>query len=114
MVMDLYSYEIPIHEDPIYTLEKWTETSERPTNLGIFDQLETALHALDFVSKFNAGDLKVDDYFAVLRMAKNSLKRRPIQLVRWTCTGESKNGCYVGRIELLQGLRTHAVDKEPL
>lgn len=116
MVMDLYTCILPIHEDPSYILEKWLHENgmaARVHDLGVFDHLETALYALDFMSRFDARDLKIDDCFVVLRMSKNSLKRRPVQLVRWICTGESKHGCFDGRFELLRGLRTHAVDEEP-
>jgi hypothetical protein len=87
-------------ERPIYALERWLEKDDKPTCLGIFDELECALHALNFVSKFQADDLQVDDYLAVSRLSKNTLQKSQIQLVRWTCTAEPKNGCYFGKITL--------------
>lgn len=114
MVMDMYNSIVPKHEDPIYVLEKCMKTSDKPVSLGVFDHLESALHALDFVSRFYARDLEIDDYFAVSRMSKNSLNKRQVQLVIWTCTSESENGCFIGHVVLLQGLRTHDVDREPL
>src|SRR3569833_2941329 len=112
MVMDVYMAVFPKPKHPIFRLEKWNEeSSDPPTILGVFDELETALHALDVVSKFRANHMKVDDYYTVSRMSKNSLEMRQVELVRWTCTGESERGCYFGKIELQQGLRTHDVEQ---
>jgi hypothetical protein len=109
--MDLYQCIVPKPADTIYTLDSWTGPC---TNLGVFDELETALHALDVVSKFRANDLKRDDYFAVARMSKNTLIPRPRNLVIWRCTGEPVHGCFIGKIELQHNLRTHDVQNTGL
>ena len=109
MVMNLYQGIYPKYpSNNIYTLSK--HVCDEDIVLGIFDELETVLHALDVVSKFRANDLKIDDFFDVRRNTKNTLDMKPISLVTWTCTAEPKNGCYFGVVEFRHGLRTHDVE----
>ena len=103
--MEYYQSIHPKQEDSVYVLYKYRQ--EVQSLLGIFDLLETALHALDVVTKFKALDMEIDDQFIVSRHLKNSLRPGMTPLVSWTCTALPKNGCSVGKLELNPCLRTH-------
>jgi hypothetical protein len=59
--MDLYQTITPKQKDSLYVLEKRIAKCDCPINLGVFEELETALHALDFCFKFRGHDLCVSD-----------------------------------------------------
>lgn len=124
MVMDVYRSLVPKPSGAIYVLEKIVELPFEPKNLytseelepvvvllGIFDELETALHALDLTSKYRARDMKERDSLEVRRIRKNTLNMEKTVMARWECTGESKKGIFEGRIQLCDGLRTHDVEQ---
>lgn len=103
MVMDLFHGVVPKFSDSIYVLDKVVDSEggyRLTTTLGIFDLLETALHALDVVSKFRADGMKDEDSFVVSRLSKNTLKPSKTRLAAWQ-----------GSIELAPGLRTHDVEQ---
>lgn len=105
--MDYYQSVHPKQNDSVYVLHKCKQDTE--SLMGIFDLLETALHALDMVSRFKALDMEIDDKFTVSRLGKNSLQTNATPLATWTCTGTPKQGCSVGVIELKHCLRTHVL-----
>ena len=117
MVLDFYRgvHQLP-SSNSIYILEKHKviEQAERDqvTILGVFDFLETALHALDVAIKFRAHDMEPEDYYVVARGFKNSLELREKKtiLLKWICTKSDDHGIYFGDIQLCDGLRTHAIE----
>lgn len=60
MVMDVYQGLAPKSIGCIYILEKimWSDENAPQSLLGIFDELETALHALDLTYKYRSNDMK--------------------------------------------------------
>lgn len=116
MVMDVYTALAPKHPDTLYTLEEITYPSEADsgqfiTLLGVFDLLETALHALDVVSKYRSSTMKLEDLFMLRRIPKNTLKMNSaVPLAKWTVTAPPKDGISNGELELCPFLRTHDVE----
>ena len=113
MVMDVYQSILPkppgvtyILEEIITVLDDFSESRL----LGVFDELETALHALDLYSKYRSLKMKTGDSLAVRRVRKNSLVMNKAEMARWDCTGEPNKGVSQGRIELSDSLRTHDIE----
>lgn len=60
MVMDVYRSVVPKPPDSVYILEKQLDSDkyEPLSLLGVFDELETALHALDLTSKYKSHSMR--------------------------------------------------------
>ena len=113
MVMDVYTSVMPKPLGSIYILEKFLDSDkyEPRTLLGIFDELETALHSLDLTYKYRSSNMKKDDFLCVTRIQKNTLVLKRTLMARWECSGEQKpNGILMGELELCSGLRTHDIE----
>ncbi len=115
MVMDVDVYQsiVPKPFGCTYILEKFIidDKYEPVVLLGDFDELETALHALDLTSKYRSAEMKKEDFLCITRIMKNTLVMKRTVMARWECTGErGKNLISQGRLELCSGLRTHDVE----
>lgn len=123
--MDVYDHITPHKiENAIYLLESYRDnffTDDAYKHLfGIFDSLETAMHALNHLQNYKYHEIEIGQHFLVSCVAKNTLETFRRRLISWEKKeDEVKNqhgvpisGNADGAFTLHDsGLRTHYIEK---
>lgn len=121
--MDVYDH-IPLRKispDVIYLLESFSDdffTDDTYLHLyGAFENLETAMHALNHLKNYNGSEIEVGQHLLVSSVKKNTLKTFRHRLISWerkdsTVIDERLSGATDGAFTLHDsGLRTHDVER---
>jgi hypothetical protein len=81
--------------------------------IGVFDVLETALHALDVISSYRSDNLEACTQIQVVRLSKNSIRRDEVLLVKWVRSVDTEQdkraGIPIGQLHLCKGLATEDI-----
>ena len=119
MVHDTWDYVQPTGDPSgrVYVLDVWDNDeimlSSCVSMLGVYEHLETALHAMDHIRLFEFRDIEVGQSLLVTSIKANKRRQEQerAQLVSWRRGPDDPNnhGCSTGTFNLHPGLKTHVI-----